>query len=152
MVRRICSSTFLHFNFKRVSEKRMRSESNKVNFFRSVIPLIAFQTFEDEQTLVVSNKNIYFSLNVLKRHVAYHFQMLSCISGVDIAVIKSSAAASPTTSRTFFSAFRLALSASRAIARSARRSRSFRSARMRCVPRRSGPSPSMVLPERGCCR
>lgn len=84
MVRGICSSTFLHFYFKRVSEKHMKSESNKVNFFRSLIPLIAFQTFEDEQTLVVSNKNIYFSLSVLKRHVAYHFQMLSCISGVDL--------------------------------------------------------------------
>ena len=62
----------------------MRVESDKVNFFRNIIPLIAFQTFEDEQTLVVSNKNVYFSLSVLKHHVAYHFQMLSCISGVDL--------------------------------------------------------------------
>jgi NADH dehydrogenase (ubiquinone) Fe-S protein 3 len=62
----------------------MRVESDKVNFFKSVIPLIAFQTFEDEQTIVVSNKNVYFSLNILKHHVAYHFQMLSCISGVDL--------------------------------------------------------------------
>ena len=62
----------------------MKIESDKVNFFKSIIPLVAFQTFEDEQTLVVSKKNAYFSLSVLKHHVAYHYQMLSCISGVDL--------------------------------------------------------------------
>lgn len=62
----------------------MKVESDKVNFFKSIIPLVAFQTFEDEQTLVISKKNAYFSLSVLKQHVAYHYQMLSCISGVDL--------------------------------------------------------------------
>lgn len=84
MVERICSSTFVLPSFGRFFKAYMRVESDKVNFFRSIIPLIAFQTFEDEQTLVISKKNAYFSLNILKRHVAYHFQMLSCISGVDL--------------------------------------------------------------------
>ena len=37
----------------------------------------------DEIILVVSSDKLLFSLNLLKRHIGYHYQLLTCISGVD---------------------------------------------------------------------
>ena len=59
-------------SFGRFFKAYMRVESDKVNFFRSIIPLIAFQTFEDEQTLVISKKKCLFFLK--------HFKASCCIS------------------------------------------------------------------------
>lgn len=50
----------------------------------TVIPILISQQFDNESVLVVSHQKLFFSLNVLKRHVACCFQVLSCISGVDL--------------------------------------------------------------------
>ena len=49
-----------------------------------LLPLVVFQQVSNERILVISSDTLVFSLNVLKRHIACCFQMLSCISGVDL--------------------------------------------------------------------
>lgn len=49
-----------------------------------LLPLVVFQQVSNERILVISGDTLIFSLNVLKKHIACCFQMLSCISGVDL--------------------------------------------------------------------
>jgi NADH dehydrogenase (ubiquinone) Fe-S protein 3 len=61
--------------------------SNKLKEFnelKKTLPLITFQKFVDENTIVVLNKHLSFSLQVLKNHINYQYSLLSCISGVDL--------------------------------------------------------------------
>ena len=51
---------------------------------QKIIPIIASQVIKNETSITVSNKNIVFALNVLKNHVNYQYNLLSCISGVDL--------------------------------------------------------------------
>jgi len=46
-----------------------------------MIPLISISPVDN--ILIISNKQIIFSLNCLKYHSNYQFNLLSCISGVD---------------------------------------------------------------------
>jgi NADH dehydrogenase (ubiquinone) Fe-S protein 3 len=50
---------------------------------RKILPSLAYQRLDNEITLVVSVDKLIFSLNVLKNHVGYQYQLLSCVSGVD---------------------------------------------------------------------
>lgn len=50
---------------------------------KEILPLLSCQRINDEVTLIVSNDKLLFSLNVLKRHIGYNYQLLSCVSGVD---------------------------------------------------------------------
>jgi NADH/F420H2 dehydrogenase subunit C len=50
---------------------------------KKIFPALAYQCLNDEITFVVSVDKLIFSLNVLKNHIGYHYQLLSCISGVD---------------------------------------------------------------------
>jgi NADH/F420H2 dehydrogenase subunit C len=63
----------------------MNSNIQQMNHLKDVIPFLIFQKVNDEPIIVVSNDKLVFSLTILKRHVACCFQMLSCISGVDLA-------------------------------------------------------------------
>lgn len=51
---------------------------------KDVLPFLIFQKVNNELIVIISKDRLNFSLSVLKRHVACCFQMLSCISGVDI--------------------------------------------------------------------
>ena len=51
---------------------------------RNIVPLLTYQEFKDERILVVSVKNFLVLLNFLKKHIGYQFNLLSCISGVDL--------------------------------------------------------------------
>lgn len=51
------------------------------------IPLISFHPF-DEKSLVIPNNHLLFSLNILKSHISYRYDLLSCISGVDFLNFK----------------------------------------------------------------
>jgi branched-subunit amino acid transport protein AzlD len=51
------------------------------SIFKNIIPYIVFQKTNNENVLVVLNKNIHFSLFVLKSHINYQYNLLSCISG-----------------------------------------------------------------------
>jgi NADH/F420H2 dehydrogenase subunit C len=50
---------------------------------KKIIPALAYQRLNDEITIVISVDKLIFSLNVLKNHIGYHYQLLSCVSGVD---------------------------------------------------------------------
>lgn len=51
---------------------------------QSLVPVIASQVVKDEISLTISHKNLLFALNVLKNHINYQYNLLSCISGVDL--------------------------------------------------------------------
>lgn len=61
----------------------MKLKFKQLTELKNIIPLLAYQRINDEIVLVVSTDKLLFSLNILKRHIGYHYQMLSCISGVD---------------------------------------------------------------------
>lgn len=52
--------------------------------FQNLIPSIFLNIFKKEFVIVVNSKNIIFSLNVLKNHINYKYNLLSCISGIDL--------------------------------------------------------------------
>ncbi len=51
---------------------------------QNTIPVITSQVIKNELCITVSNKNIVFALTVLKNHINYQYNLLSCISGVDL--------------------------------------------------------------------
>jgi len=53
----------------------------KVYDLNTVIPVISYNS--DENVVVFSNKELFFSLKCLKLHLGYQYALLSCISGVD---------------------------------------------------------------------
>jgi NADH dehydrogenase (ubiquinone) Fe-S protein 3 len=53
----------------------------KKNF--NIIPKIVIQTINEEKVLVVTPKNLILSLKILKQHINFRYNLLSCISGVD---------------------------------------------------------------------
>ena len=62
----------------------MQFENKQIKELKVLLPLLIFQQLVNEFVLVISGDRLFFSLNVLKRHIACCFQMLSCISGVDL--------------------------------------------------------------------
>lgn len=53
------------------------------NTLNSIIPVLSSSSYKDEVTIVLSHLNLLFSLNCLKNHIGYQYNLLSCISGVD---------------------------------------------------------------------
>jgi NADH/F420H2 dehydrogenase subunit C len=49
----------------------------------NIFPFLAYQQFNDEVILIVSVDKFLFSLNILKHHISYHYQLLTSISGID---------------------------------------------------------------------
>ena len=54
-----------------------------LNKLQKIVPIIASFKYQDEVSIIVSHKNIYFSSICLKKHINYQYTLLSCISGVD---------------------------------------------------------------------
>jgi NADH:ubiquinone oxidoreductase subunit C len=61
----------------------MSVKSKHFEEIKKILPGLAYQRLNDEITIVVSVDKLIFSLNVLKNHIGYQYQLLSCISGVD---------------------------------------------------------------------
>jgi NADH/F420H2 dehydrogenase subunit C len=61
----------------------MNLKTDQLAELESLFPFLAYQQIDNETTLIVSSDNLLFSLNFLKYHLGYFFQMLTCISGVD---------------------------------------------------------------------
>ena len=58
---------------------------NVLSGIESVLPTFAFQNFKNfEFSIITSPQNILLSLNVLKKHINYQYNVLSCISGTDL--------------------------------------------------------------------
>lgn len=51
---------------------------------QNVLPVIVSQNIKDEASIVLSHTNLLLGLNVLKNHINYQYNLLSCISGVDL--------------------------------------------------------------------
>jgi NADH/F420H2 dehydrogenase subunit C len=48
-------------------------------------PIIAFQIYKNYEISLISNsKNLLTLINILKKHIGYQYNLLSCISGVDL--------------------------------------------------------------------
>ena len=59
----------------------------KIKFFKSVgniVPILSSLSICDEQCFVVSYKKLLIALKCLKLHINYQYNLLSCISGVDL--------------------------------------------------------------------
>lgn len=54
------------------------------NKIEKLIPVVSQTVFNDEIGLVVSHKNLNFVLNFLKNHINFKYNLLTCISGVDL--------------------------------------------------------------------
>lgn len=54
------------------------------NKIEKLIPVVAQTVINDEVSLVVSHKNLIFVLNFLKNHLNFKYNLLTCISGVDL--------------------------------------------------------------------
>lgn len=50
---------------------------------KKIVPILAYQWFIDENTIVVSRDKLLFSLACLKSHFGYQYSLLTSISGVD---------------------------------------------------------------------
>jgi NADH dehydrogenase (ubiquinone) Fe-S protein 3 len=62
--------------------------SNDINIsiLQNNIPYIYYQYFNKENSLIISKKNLRLSLTVLKKHVGLRYNLLTCISGVDMLI------------------------------------------------------------------
>lgn len=57
-----------------------------LNIMENTIPLLSIT--DGEKSIIVSHKNLTFTLNCLKLHLNYQYKLLSCISGVDFMHFK----------------------------------------------------------------
>lgn len=64
-----------------MSSTSLLKELNNLN---KKIPLLTIQQFSNEVVITVLTKNLLFVLNVLKKHIGYQYNLLSCITGVDL--------------------------------------------------------------------
>lgn len=60
--------------------KNLQEFKNLIN----LIPMLTYQKINNESILVISNKHLFFVLKVLKQHIGLQYNLLSCISGVDL--------------------------------------------------------------------
>lgn len=58
--------------------------SYEFNELRKLIPVLTYQKIQGETVIVVSSKNVIYCLTVLKKHIGCQYNLLSCISGVDL--------------------------------------------------------------------
>ena len=56
----------------------------EIKKFKGLIPVVLFQTYNDENCIIILNKNIVFVLRFLINHIGAQYKMLTCISGVDL--------------------------------------------------------------------
>jgi len=49
-----------------------------------LVPIISYSVINNEQTINVNHKSLLFVLNCLKKHINCQYNLLTCISGVDL--------------------------------------------------------------------
>lgn len=54
------------------------------NKIEKLIPILSQTIVNDEPSLIVSHKNLIFVLKFLKHHLNFKYNLLTCISGVDL--------------------------------------------------------------------
>jgi NADH/F420H2 dehydrogenase subunit C len=52
--------------------------------YANLFPFVSYQCLKGENVLIVLNKHLFFVSNFIKLHIGCQYNLLSCISGVDI--------------------------------------------------------------------
>ena len=61
----------------------MNIKIKKFEELNKIIPVLTYQRNLDENSIVVSQDKLLFSLSCLKYHIGYQYNLLTCISAVD---------------------------------------------------------------------
>ena len=59
-------------------------KTNLIKKFKGVIPFIAYQNINKESILTLSKNYLLFNFYILKKQIQYQYNLLSCVSGVDL--------------------------------------------------------------------
>jgi hypothetical protein len=62
----------------------MREKKSVIHNLSSILPLISVLNSKEDITLSLSEKNLLVSLKVLRNHFGFRYDILTCISGVDL--------------------------------------------------------------------
>lgn len=59
-------------------------KNNIIKKFKNLIPFILYQNINKEHILTISKNYLFFTFYFLKKHIFFQYNLLSCISGVDL--------------------------------------------------------------------
>jgi NADH/F420H2 dehydrogenase subunit C len=62
----------------------MQEKKTALYNLSSIVPIISILNVKKETILTVSEKNLLLSLKILKNHFGFRYDLLTCISGVDL--------------------------------------------------------------------
>ncbi len=62
--------------------------TNNLKTIKTFVPVISYSSQNNEQTVNLSHSDLIPSLNILKKHINFQYNLLSCISGVDLLLNK----------------------------------------------------------------
>jgi len=55
-----------------------------INSFKKTVPVILFQRLDSDCIIIVSVRNAKFLFNIFKNHIGFRYNLLTCISGLDL--------------------------------------------------------------------
>ncbi len=58
--------------------------NNKITNIFKLIPIVGVYSLNNEYSIVLTPNNLLLCFNFLKKHLNYNYNLLSCISGIDI--------------------------------------------------------------------
>ena len=62
---------------------------NKINpSLGNLLPYLYYESINEENLIIVDYENIQFCMHLLRKHIGLRFNLLTCISGVDLLVEK----------------------------------------------------------------
>jgi len=59
-------------------------KNNFIKKFQNIIPFISYQKINNESILTISKNCLIFNFYILKKQIFYQYNILSCISGLDL--------------------------------------------------------------------
>ncbi len=72
-------------NSLKISTRQMFNRTKTTfNGVKDLVPVMSYSIINNEQSITVSHKNLMFALTLLKKHINYKYNLLTCISGIDL--------------------------------------------------------------------
>lgn len=62
----------------------MASIFTNLSYIKSILPITTLLNIENENIFILRVNHLLLSINVLKKHIGLNYNILSCISGVDL--------------------------------------------------------------------
>ena len=59
-------------------------QNKNLKSIENLVPIIYYSVVNNEQTININHKNLLFVLTCLKKHINCQYNLLTCISGVDL--------------------------------------------------------------------